>query len=245
VVVLQGDAMKMVGKLGLALILFVLALVLVGAVRAQAPGEETTTFLDTEVPGIKIQVNATAQTQPTGNLTVTLSLRPETAVHIEYVTLEIFGFMNGTFRLSMLNMTYSNVTLGETSEFYNSSTVNVPNWVWGVTYGEVRLTYNFIAPQLTVSNITTGFVMTYVENTYLIGLEDQVKSLNQSYQQLSGLYSNLTAEFNQLNESYYSAKGSLGDLDNTRRVTAVLAVTTIVFLVTTVYLVVRRPRESW
>jgi hypothetical protein len=130
-----------------------------------------------------------------------------------------------------------------------------------VTYGEIKLTYNVTVLGMvsTFPNVINGFPMTQVENTFLEGLEtqntilqDQIKSLNDSFQQLTNLYQNLSSTFEQLNQTYVelyqnytSVKGSLGDLDNTRRVTTVLAVTTIIFLVSTIYLVIRRPKESW
>jgi hypothetical protein len=39
--------------------------------------------------------------------------------------------------------------------------------------------------------------------------------------------------------------GNLGELDNTRRLTTVLAITTVLFVATTVYLVMRKPKEIW
>jgi hypothetical protein len=232
---------------------------LIGTVRAQALNDEIETFFDSQLVGIRIQVNATAQTQPTENLTVIVDLEPTmTNVSVEYFNLEVSGFLNGTTKFSMLNITDNNFSLN-TSREYISSTY-VPNWVWGVTYGEITLTYNANIAGFGFSfPIVNGFPMTQVENTYLEGLEiqntilqAQIKSLNGSFQQLTSLFQNLTATFEQLNQNYTelyqnytSVKGSVGDLDNTQRVATVLAVTTIVFLVTTVYLVMRRPKEPW
>jgi peptidoglycan hydrolase CwlO-like protein len=178
--------------------------------------------------------------------------------------LEVFGFINGTTELSMLNITDNNFFLNNTSKEYVNSTY-VPNWVWGVTFGEITMTYNATVESFGQTIVTTfpdvmnGFPMTQVENTYLEALEAQntilqaqLESLNESFQQLTNLFQNLTNTFAQLNQNYTelyqnytSAKGSVGDLDNTQHVATVLAVTTIVFLVTTVYLVMRRPKEAW
>jgi hypothetical protein len=56
-------------------------------------------------------------------------------------------------------------------------------------------------------------------------------NLNQSYWNLQG--------------NYTSVQNSLGELDNTRRLSTILAITTVFFLATTVYIVVRRPRDYW
>jgi hypothetical protein len=247
----------------LALMICILALVyaLISTMKVQAFSNGMTTFFDSQIPGITIQVNATTQTQPTENLTVVVSLETQTNVSVEHFNLEVSGFLNGTTKLSMLNITDNNFFINSTSPKQYVNSTYVPNWVWGTTYGEISLSYSASVEGLvlTFPNFESGFPMTQVENTYLEGLEtqntllqNQINGLNDSYQQLTNLYQNLSSTFEQLNQTYIqlyqnytSVKGSLGDLDNTRRVTTVLAVTTILFFVTTIYLVIRRPKESW
>jgi len=48
-----------------------------------------------------------------------------------------------------------------------------------------------------------------------------------------------------LNETYWSLKGSSNELGNTRTAVGILAVTTVFFVATTLYLVMRKPKESW
>jgi hypothetical protein len=66
------------------------------------------------------------------------------------------------------------------------------------------------------------------------------------------MYANLNGDFEQLNNTYWelqanytSLTGNLGELDNTRRLSTILGVTTAFFVATTVYLVVRKPKEIW
>jgi len=227
---------------------------LICTAKVQASPDEITTFFDSQIVGMTIQVNATTQTEPTDNLTVVVSLETQTNVSVEHFNLEVYGFLNGTTKLSMLNITDNNFFINSTSprEYVNST--YMPNWVWGTTYGEISLSYSASVEGLvlTFPNFVSGFPMTQVENTYLEGLETQNTHLQDQINNLTNLYENLSSTFEQLNQTYVqlyqnytSAKGSLGDLDNTRRVMTVLAVTTIIFFVTTIYLVVRRPKESW
>ena len=252
--------MRGLRKLTLMVCILAIIFALIGTVRVQALNDEMATFFDSQLPYIGIQVNATAQTQPTENITVVVNLETQADVGVQHFNLEVFGFLNGTTELSMLNITDNNFFLNNTSKEYVNSTY-VPSWVWGVTFGEISLTYNASGEGLvlTFPSVINGFPMTQVENTYLEGLETQntilqaqLKSLNESFQQLTNLFQNLTNTFQLLNQNYTelyqdytSVKGSVGDLDNTQRVATVLAVTTIVFLVTTVYLVMRRPKEAW
>jgi hypothetical protein len=210
-------------------------------------------FLNSEMTGINIQVNATTKTEPGKNLTVLLTLRTTADVHIDRINLEVCGFLNGTDQLSLGNISDSNFDINNTLKNYTKIVI-VPNNVWGITYGEIRLAYyadmgGFVAG---FPNIVNGFPLTLVENTLLKNLEEQVKNLNESCNELAEKYSNLTetyAALNQtywdLNQTYTSAQNSLGELDNTRRLTTILAITTVFFLATTVYIILRRPRDYW
>jgi len=252
--------MRGLRKLTLVICVVALVFALLSTVKVQASAEEMTTFLDSQIPGIMIQVNATTQvnsttqTQPTENLTVVVSLETETNVSVEHFNLEVYGFLNGTIELSMLNITDTNFFMNSTSSKEYVDSIYVPNWVWGTTYGEINLSYSASlgGVVLTFPDFVSGFPMTQVENTYLEGLETQNNQLQGQINNLTTLYQNLSSSFEQLNQTYVqlyqnytSVKGSVVDLDNTRRLTTVLAVTTIIFFVTTIYLVIRRPKESW
>ena len=240
-------------KIGISLCVLALAFTLLNSARVHATDEEMKVFLSSEMTGIKIQVNATAKTQPGKNLTILLTLGTTMNVHIDRINLEVFGFVNGTDQLSLGNISDSNLDMNNTLKNYTKIVI-VPNNVWGITYGEIRLAYyadmgGFVAG---FPNIVNGFPLTLVENTLLKNLEEQVKNLNESYNQLAQKYSNLTetyAALNRtywdLNQSYTSAQNSLGELDNTRRLTTILAITTVFFLATTVYIILRRPRDYW
>lgn len=83
-------------------------------------------------------------------------------------------------------------------------------------------------------------------------LNEAYNELNSAYSELNGNYSQLKNTYDQLNQAYSDLQlnftqlqGSVTDLDNTRRLAAVLGVTSVFFVVTTIYLVTRRPKESW
>lgn len=245
--------MKRLAKFSLILIVFTLTLTMVFKVRAEVEGENVKTFFDSEMPGIKIQANATAETRPTENLTVWLRLVPQTNVFVELFRLDVYGFQNGTAKVSIGNISDYNFPLNGTAKEYNG-TFPVPDGVWGVTFAEITLTYSASLGglELRFPNATSGFYMTHVENTFLENLEGQLKGLNESYNQLNGTYNNLTGEYLQLNQTfvqlqqnYTTLQGSMNELDNTRRVAVILAITTVFFVATTIFMVMRRPRESW
>lgn len=244
--------MRTLTKVSFIFIVCTLTLAIVSKTRAQGAEDNVKTFFDSEMPGIKIQANATAETRPTGNLTVWLSLTPQTNVYVEFFRLEVYGFLNGTDRVSIGNITGNNLPNGTESKY--SMPFPVKERVWGVTFGEITLTYSISlgALELKFPDAISGFYMTHIENTFLDSLQSQLRDLNQSYNQLNGTYYNLTSAYMQLNQTlgqlqqnYTSLQGNINELDSTRRVAVILAITTVFFVATTVFMVMRRPKESW
>jgi len=249
--------MKKLEKISITLIIFTFTCALTCLVKAQAPAESMKTFFDSDVPGIRMQVNATAETQPTENITVMLSLKTQTDVHVKYFNLSIFGFINGTDKVLMANITDNSFSLNNNSKEYNC-TFRVPEQVWDVTYGEILLTYNVtytvgsgILIIIPYENLTIGFTMTHVENTYLKEVEEQRQNLSNILEQLKQIFwesfqMNLTAaNLAHLNQTYTALQGSISELDNTRRAVIILAITTVSFVATTIYLVMRKRKQYW
>lgn len=251
-------------KLSAFLVIFTIALALTCFVKAQTPAQNMKTFFDSEVPGIKVQVNATEETQPTQNITVVLNLNGQTNVYVKSLNLSIFGFVNGTNKILMRSIIDSNFPLNYSSKEYNR-TFPVPEHVWDTTYGEIVLTYSAKYEIVTVDfdKLTLGFTMTHVKNVYLEELQNKLDSLkekyqllNNSYWQLNGTYWQLNATYESLNQTFWELQQNYtslqqnytslkGSTDNTRTAATVLAITTVFFVATTIYMVMRKPKEYW
>lgn len=225
--------MRMSKHIIMILVVITLGFSFFSNVKAQTPQKTAQTFLDFTAFGIRIQANATAEARPTENITVILTLASQTEVHVNYFNLSIFGFLNGTDRILMSNGSDTDFWLNNTSRLYNW-TFPVPEWVSGKVYGEIKLAHLAIygPAKIDYEEFPCGFYMTSVEDVYLQELEQQLNDLKQEYGQLK---QNLTD----------ALQGNANELDNTRRLVAVLGITTAIFVATTLYLVFRRPREYW
>ena len=245
---------KKLEKISVVLVITTLVFTLVCTAKVQASTENMETFFNSKIPGMIVQVNATAESQPNGNINFTLSLKGLTEVYVEHFNLSIFGFMYGKDKILMKNVTDNDFQLDSTSiREYVNNTLKVPQKVWNVAYGEISLTYRaqLGGLELRFPQLTFGFTMTHIENVYLKAIEEQLKNLNSTYRQLNQTFwesfgMSLTEEnLAQLNETYWQFKGSQSELDTTRRVVAILAITTVLFVATTLYLVMRKPKERW
>jgi hypothetical protein len=227
----EGERVNKTEKIGLAFILLLPTLMFasISSLKAQASTENMKTFLDSEILGITIQVNATAETQPNQNITAIVSLKRQANIYVGYLNLSIFGFVNGTYKTLMHNMADGDFSLDDTPRCYNC-TFTVPEQVWDMTYGEIIMTYNAtynaypMQTTIRYENISSGFTMTHIENVYL---------------------ANLQAQYDQLQQNYTSLQGHLTELDNTRSAVAVLAITSIFFVATTLYLMMRKPKDYY
>ena len=248
------------------LVMLILALTLVKSITAQTP-EEMETFFSSEYVGISIQVNATRETIPGANITITLLVNcTADDVYVDYLNLSVYGYRHFKYGLEKDTLTSECVIKQSPLAYHNASlqnyTIPVPSEVWDLTYAELHSKY-------TVGSTSFGFDKTFsittVRNILWEELEEKLEWLNQTYQKLNNTYwqlnstveqlnqtfwqmfqMNLTAEsLAHLNETYWSLKGSSNELGNTRMAVGILAVTTVFFVATTLYLVMRKPKESW
>lgn len=223
------------------------------------------TFLDINIPGMRVRVNATSEAKPTDLISTIISLTSEvTALYVKTMNLTIYGFVNGTEKIKI----YSNVTggfeLNRAEQYVCQHQIYVRENVCGVIYGEIDLAYNATAkdelgfehPYFFQDKL--GFTMTRVQNIYIKAIEEQLASLlnilgqlNQTFQMCFG--KNLTIdELISLNQTYWQLKNQFEslskvktELDNTRATVAILGVITLIFFATTAYLLFRRPKTYW
>jgi len=229
--------MKKLEKTTTIIILLTLTSALIGITKAQAPTENMKTFFESKWPGIEIQVNATRETLPEEAMTIILLVKSKAEdIYIEYFNLTIFGFIEGQNK-SILGGIYQDAFPLNYSETKRcNKTLTVRSDVWGTTYGELAFQYSIGGFSYSLSSL--GFTTTYVKNVYLENLEEQFQSLNENFTELQQNYTELAGKYDELSKS-------IVELDNTRRAMIILAITTVIFAATTIYSIMRKPKQYW
>jgi hypothetical protein len=208
---------------------------------------------------VRIQINATGQARPGENITVVLVLTAEPDVleiKVQDFNLSITGFLNGTSSILMTSAHDANFSLDSgTGPYARNYTFPIHEWVSGKVYGQITLsdwaTYQLKSGPITqytaYNNASVlGFYMTDVENVYLESLQQNYQQLNQSYTQLQKNYTQLQENYTQVQKNLTDAlRGNSNSLDSARTVITVLMVTTIFFIATTLYFVIKKPKEPW
>lgn len=234
----------------MVLVALILLLTLVSSIQAQT-FNETQTFFSSDYAGLSIKVDAMRETVPDANLTVKLWVNcTALGVRVECLNISVYGFKEGKEKI-LLNSTCllkdTSLPLNYANEY--DFLVNLPSDVWGATLADLYLKY-FIYSDLYTRN--PFFSLTIVRNVYYEKLQEDFNRLNESYHQLSEefeqlnqTYLKLQENYTTLNQTYWKVQSSLKELDDTRQVAVILGITTVFFVATTFYLVMRKPKQYW
>ena len=223
--------------------MLILTLALIQNTTAQT-SDGMHTFFSKEYVGISIEFRATQETNPGENITISLWINSTAAnMKIENLTLNIYGFRYGKEKISLRSVNIIGNTFPlafNQTEQYNY-TVPIPDKVWDATYAKLHIEYT-VANTLFKDDL--NFSITIVRNVYLEELENLYGQLNQTFWECFQM--NLTKEnLDRLNQTYTSVQGNSIELGNTRMAVIILAITTIFFVATTFYVVMRKPKQYW
>jgi len=213
----------------LTLCAFLLTLAFSGIGYAEPQGTQTVTPLD--YGGLRIDITAPVQARPGDNITVTVrtSASDVQQIHINYITLELYGIVNVTNQVSLAQIDHlSNVPLSIHEIHYN---ITIPDALSpGLTYGDVSCNWKALGVSFEI--LSSGFVLTYIEDV-------ELEQLQTDYDELSATHESILEEYNQLKSEVHE------DDDSTRNLMWVFIATTIVASVTVFVLLLRRPKRVW
>jgi hypothetical protein len=194
----------------------------------------------TPLPTIDVMENRTLAFNSTSEYNYTRTV-PDDVWGATYADLHLKYFIyssgfeyNPSFPLTIVRNIYYE-QLKEDFNNLNSSYIqlNSSYWQLDANYSQLNASYSHL------NNTFSELNGTYWQ------LNGSFSQLNSSYWELKGTYEQLNQTYWGLELNYTDLQGSITDLDNTRRLAAVLGVTSVFFVVTTVYLVTRRPKTSW
>ena len=231
--------------IGIMILVGIMSLAFASGIRAQLPGEMKA-FFSTSYAGLSLKVDATNETDPGKNVTLRLwaNCTSSDVFYMECFNMSVYGFkLSGPEEVVL----YSTVLVSNEPLLFNWTIdqiypVPVPSDVYGPVFCRLYIKY-VIADEHVLRN--PDFVITSVRNIYYENLKNDFQQLNQSYQQLNETYGQLNQTYWELQENYTNLQKSMTDFSNTRMLATVFLVTTVFFVATTLYLTLRKPRESW
>jgi len=189
-------------------------------------------------------VNATREALPGDNITIILHAESKADnVYVAYLNLTIFGFIKGQNKTSLTNICQNDVPLNYSETIEHNQTLTVPSDVWDTTYGELSFQYSIAGFSYSLSSL--GFTMTHIRNVYLENLESEFQSLSENFTSLQQNYTWLEGNYTELKGKFDELSKNVIELDNTRTAVIVLAITTVFFVATTIYMIMQKPKQYW
>ena len=223
--------MRKIKLLAVLFIWLISAVIPLHMVYAQENSQNMQTFFESKWPGISFQVNATETALPEENVTVILKVESRADdVFLDFLNISIFGFIEGENKTFLDSGALNNIPFQYKEKRFLQFNITIPSDVWNILYGEISFEYSMGGFSYSISP-PLGFTMTTVKNIYLENLEEDFTELQQNYTDLMSKYNELS--------------NSVAELENTRYVVIILAITTVFFVATTLYLVFRKPKEYW
>jgi len=225
------------------LALFALALI----PKAYSQSTQIKTFYYYSEANLTIEVKGEEETEPGKNITITISINSSADnLRVKYLYLTIYDFQGGKNKKVIANLTHVSppgIELNYNQNHTQSYQVSVSEDAWDVMYGEISCHWIIEGTVPDPHTIPSyGFVMTYVRNVEMEKLQHDFAELQQNYTQLEQNYT-------LLNQSYWTLKvngtGLETELSNTRLAMVILVITTVFFVATTLYLMVKKPKEYW
>lgn len=215
------------------LILSVLLFTMISGSVLGFMSEEVWTVYDLEYAGLRVRIETQRQADPGENVTVTIRAEaPLDDVYVDYVYVDIYALNNESDEILLESITHLEDSKLAFKEVHQVDyIITIPNDTCaGLAYGVIQCKWDFQnAPEKIPPS---GFVVTYVSSR-------ELEQLQLSYDELNATYHFLLANYTEIDSKY------AGELGGVRNLMYVFVGTTIVAVVTVLYLVLRRPKAFW
>lgn len=233
--------------------MFVFAMVL--NVNGQLP-EEMLLIYYRDYAGLILEIKSVpSQVYPGEKVNVTVRIEACAEIYIDYICINISGVQDQQNEI-LLNTTcfeHFPLSYGELFE-YNYEAAIREGISQGPVYGEISCRWAIEGDKLHWVEVCspTDLPVTYVKSKELDELRKKCDSLNCTLQELRANYTDLEKnytelcdEYGSLNTSYAEVESQIGELGNARRLTYVFVATTVCFILTTLYLVWKKPKQYY
>lgn len=193
---------------------------------------------------LKIYVRSPLEAYPNQSITVNITATASAKLIINYTAIELYTFNSSTMKdekfayIEYIN--YSSPLSFSVGQSWSETSYDstIPESALSVVYGKLILVWTETGTdESTTYTREPTFIITSLKNPELERLKMENEELKQN---ITDINNTLTEALNNVTDARNRYEGEIG---NTRSVATFLAVTTIFFVATTVYLVMRKPKE--
>jgi hypothetical protein len=218
------------------LALCILAASLAFAGVANAASVETQNVYNFKYGGLRINIIAPVEALPGDNITVTVKMDATGDIHIDYLTVELYGMLNATDKVYLAQIQH--LSNSDVTSYVVNYNVSIPDDLSpGLTYGVVTCSWTMDGVALNIQ--PSGFALTFIKNVALENLQVEYDNLNSTYQSFVQNYTELETTYTELESNLNEEVGSA------RNLMYVFIVTTVVAAITVFVLLMRKPKRVW
>lgn len=191
-----------------------------------------------------VHVESPLEAYPNQSITVNITATASAKLILNYTAIELYTFNSSTMKdekfADIEYINYSNPLSfsGGQSWSETSYSSTIPEAALSVVYGKLILVWTETGThESTTYEREPTFIITSLKNPELERLKMENEGLKKN---ITDINNTLTEALNNLTDIRNRYEGEVG---GTRSVATLLAVTTIFFVATTVYLIMRKPKE--
>lgn len=226
------------------ILLITILIMIIGNLAKSARSEtsENLTCYTLDFGGLFVEVIAPTTAWPGDTINVTVHTQTSANIHVDFINLNFSCLVGNFTKVPLLNTssTLENVDLD--SGFINETRYEIiipndtlPGIIFGFIWYDWCIKGSIPDPH---QHLPEAFPATFVEDKAYIELKEDYDNLESSYTSLVSNYSNLQEQYQELENT------SAGD-NNTTSLMYLFLITTGIFVVTTILLIVKQPKSIW
>ena len=218
---------------------------------ARANGSDQTGSYEYGLYNLKIHVENPPEAYPDQNLTINVTAEASAKLVINYTAIELYTFNGSTMNgesfahIEFINYSTPLFLSGGQSLYKTSYNETIPGSALNVVYGKLSLVWTEMGTEeSTAYTRQTTFIVASVYNPELQRLTDLIPKLQKQNAILRRNVTDVNDTLAQTLNDLADAKNQYeGDIGNTRSVATLLGVTTVFFVATTAYLIMKKPKD--
>ncbi len=193
-----------------------------------------------------MEVVSPIQAWPGEKLNVTIRVKATADIRIDFINANISCLTENLTETSIKYIDFikdSDFNSGDTYEQHYE--VVVPeNALPGLIYGKLWYSWVIKGDALVHVDNVHGFQVTFIQNKAYEDLRQAYDSLNSFRDDLQANYNSLEANYTDLQQKYQQLEGQQIGENNSTGLMYIFIITTGIFVVTTILLMVRRPKTT-
>lgn len=230
------------------LALIIPLIIAVTMIHSANSSDQIHTYNYTPIPNdLTVEIKNPLEAYPNQTINVNITIKALVNLTINQVEIKLYTFNDSKFDDVVYVEKENPVVLSSSKSFNKTANVTIHEQASNIIYGKLTLewTKKGTEESETITKEPT-FVMIFLRSPELERLRSEVPELERENAELKENVTDLNNTLTNLLDNLTDIENRYeGELSGTRSAVTVLAITTIFFVATTIYLFMRKPKQQW